>query len=120
MTLPDVSWAWLLVRALSARLVKQIDQNVHASDFEKWCLDAQNAIIRYRKREASRKQDKPGAPWYVIEKALKGATPKQAKDVRDKLIQMNRLRVIPAWRKSPKSQKPLDLFCLVEEKEGKQ
>lgn len=119
-TLQDVSWAWLLVRALSARLVKQINQNVHASDFEKWCLDAQNAITRYRKREASRKQDKPGAPWYVIEKALKGATPKQAKDVRDKLIQMNRLRVIPAWKKTPKSQKPLDLFCLVEEKEGKQ
>ena len=118
-TLPDVSWAWLLVRTLSARLVKQIEQNVHASDFEKWCLDAQNAIIRYRKHEALMRRDKPGAPWYVIEKALKGATPKQAKDVRDKLIQMNRLRVMPAWRSSPKSKKTLDLFCLVEEKEVK-
>lgn len=119
--LSDVSWAWLLVRTLSARLVKQIDQNVHASDFEKWCLDAQNAIIRYRKRDASRGRElKPGAPWYVIEKALKGATPKQAKDVRDKLIQMNRLRVMPAWRSSPKSKKTLDLFCLVTEKEGEQ
>ena len=119
-TLPDVSWAWLLVRTLSARLVKQIEQNVHASDFEKWCLDAQNAITRYRKHEALMHRDKPGAPWYVIEKALKGATPKQAKDVRDKLIQMNRLRVMPAWRSSQKSKKTLDLFCLVAEKEGEQ
>jgi hypothetical protein len=32
---------------------------------------------------------------------------------------MNRLRVMPAWRSSPKSKKTLDLFCLVEEKEVK-
>ena len=43
-----------------------------------------------------------------------------AQDVRDKLIQMNRLRVMPAWRSSPKSKKTLDLFCLVAEKEGEQ
>ena len=42
------------------------------------------------------------------------------KDVRDKLIQTNRLRVMPAWRSSSKSKKTLDLFCLVAEKEGEQ
>ena len=109
-----------LVEWSARRLIRGAAENASSSDFEEWCRQAQKAITRYRKREASRKQDKPGAPWYVIEKALKGATPKQAKDVRDKLIQMNRLRVMPAWRKSPKSQKPLDLFCLVEEKEGEQ
>lgn len=120
-TLDDMRKADTLVEWSARRLIRGAAENASSSDFEEWCRQAQKAITRYRKRDASRgREPKPGAPWYVIEKALKGATPKQAKDVRDKLIQMNRLRVMPAWRSSPKSKKTLDLFCLVAEKEGEQ
>lgn len=118
-TLDDMRKADALAEWSARRLIRGAAENAFSSDFEEWCLAAQKAIKKYRQHEATLHRDKPGAPWYVIEKALKGATPKQAKDVRDKLIQMNRLRVMPAWRSSPKSKKTLDLFCLVEEKEVK-
>lgn len=118
-TLDDIQMADALAEWSARRLIRGAAENAFSSDFEEWCLAAQKAIKKYRQHEATLHRDKPGAPWYVIEKALEGATPKQAKDVRDKLIQMNRLRVMPAWRTSPKSKKTLDLFCLVEEKEVK-
>ncbi len=115
----DMQQAALFAEWSARRLIRGAEENAFASDFERLCRAAEKAIAHYVRREASRKQDKPGAPWYIIEKALKDATPKQALEVRDKLIQMNRLRVMPGWKKSPKSLKPLDLYCLVTDKEEK-
>lgn len=123
--LEDVQWGWSLARTSVSGTVKRLASFVYDSDFNRWCIVAVEAIAKYVKRESShRKRDaelgkklKPGAPRSVIEKALKGVQPRLVKEVIDKLVATNRIRLKDGWTASDKSRRPLDLYCLVRETE---
>ena len=123
--LEDVQWGWSLARTSVGGTVKRLESFVYDSDFNRWCIVAVEAIAKYVKRESShRKRDaelgkklKPGAPRSVIEKALKGVQPRLVKEVIDKLVATNRIRLVEGWTATEKSRRPLDLYCLVRETE---
>ena len=116
-SLEDAEWGFKAAAWCQDTLIDAMKDVLGQSSFAKWCDDAENAIRGYQRREAQKGQDKPGAPWRIVEKALKGVTPRQLKDVQDKLKATNRIWLCKGWKKSEASKRPLDLWCLVEEKE---
>ena len=112
--LEDIQKAWRLARELADRLVASLETAIHASDFERLCIMAEDAIRKYVKFETARKRPKPGAPRSAIEKALP-VPPRVVKEVLDKMVAMNRLRLHAGWKKSETSRRPLDLYRIVRE-----
>ena len=112
--LEDIQKAWRLARELADRLVTKLETAIHASDFERLCIMAEEAIRKYVKFETARKRPKPGAPRSAIEKALP-VPPRVVKEVLDKMVAMNRLRLHAGWKKTENSRRPLDLYRIVRE-----
>ena len=118
--LEDMRKAWTLELELAGRLVDRLRTALHASDFELWCNMAEDAIRQHMKLEKAKGRPKPGAPRHVVEKALP-VPARIVKEVIDKMVASNRLRLLEGWRASERSRRPLDLYCIVrevEEEEG--
>ena len=108
------------VACTERRLVDKLRTALHASDFELWCNMAEDAIRQHAKQEKAKGRPKPGAPRHVIEKALP-VPARIVKEVIDKMVASNRLRLLEGWKASERSRRPLDLYCIVrevEEEEG--
>ena len=112
----DMQRSWRLCRELADRLVTKLETAIYASDFERLCIMAEEAIRKYVKFETVRKRPKPGAPRSAIEKALP-VPPKTVKEVLDKMVAMNRLRLDVSWKNSPSAKRSLDLYRIVRETE---
>lgn len=110
----DMEKAWRLAGELARRLVEKLESAIHASDFERLCIMTEEAIRKYVKFETVRKRPKPGAPRSAIEKALP-VPPRVVKEVLDKMVAMNRLRLDVNWKKTENSRRPLDLYRIVRE-----
>lgn len=115
-SLEDMQQSWRLCRELADRLVTKLETAIYASDFERLCIMAEEAIRKYVKFETVRKRPKPGAPRSAIEKALP-VPPKTVKEVLDKMVAMNRLRLDTNWKNSPSAKRSLDLYRIVRETE---
>ena len=115
-SLEDMQKAWRLARELADRLVEKLETAIHASDFERLCIMAEDAIRKYVRFETVRKRPKPGAPRSAIEKALP-VPPRVVKEVLDKMVAMNRLRLDVSWKNSPSAKRSLDLYRVVRETE---
>ena len=116
-SIEDVQWAFRTVSWCQDGVLAAMDGEMSQSAFGRWCDDVEAEIRRYRRRELQKNGvDKPGAPWRVIERALKGVSPRQLKEVQDKLKAAGRIRLWEGWKKSEASKRPLDLWCLVEDK----
>ena len=114
--LEDMRKAWILEMELAGRLVDKLRTALHASDFELWCNMAEDAIRQHAKQEKAKGRPKPGAPRHVIEKALP-VPARIVKEVIDKMVASNRLRLLEGWKASERSRRPLDLYCIVREVE---
>lgn len=114
-SLEDAKWGFRAVSWCQDAVIAAVEEEVHSTVFDRWCVDAENAVKRYMRREAQKGQDKPGAPWRIVERALKGVSPRQLKEVQDKLKAAGRIRLWKGWKKSDASKRALDLWCLVED-----
>ena len=113
-SLEDIQKAWRLARELADRLVTKLETAIHASEFERLCIMAEEAIRKYVSFSAGKGRPKPGAPRSAIEKALP-VPPRVVKEVLDKMVAMNRLRLDVNWKKTESSRRPLDLYRIVRE-----
>lgn len=117
----DLAWAWALVSVLSRRLVAKLKSVIFETKFEELGSILEAAIQRYIQRDHIKHPDrpaKPGAPKSELQKALKGQPPRVVDEVIDKLIKMKRLILIEGWKNSENSKRPLDLYCLVADRDG--
>lgn len=117
----DLAWAWALVSVLSRRLVAKLKSVIFETKFEELGSILEAAIQRYIQRDHIKHPDrpaKPGAPKSELQKALKGQPPRVVDEVIDKLIKMKRLVLIEGWKNSENSKRPLDLYCLVADRDG--
>lgn len=117
----DLAWAWALVSVLSRRLVAKLKSVIFETKFEELGSILEAAIQRYIQRDHIKHPDrpaKPGAPKSELQKALKGQPPRVVDEVIDKLIKMKRLVLFEGWKNSENSKRPLDLYCLVADRDG--
>ena len=117
----DLAWAWALVSVLSRRLVAKLKSVIFETKFEELGSILEAAIQRYIQRDHIKHPDrpaKPGAPKSELQKALKGQPPRVVDEVIDKLIKMSRLVLFEGWKNSENSKRPLDLYCLVADRDG--
>jgi hypothetical protein len=114
-SLEDAEWGFKAAAWCQDAVIAAVEEEIHSTVFDRWCVDAENAIKRYMRREAQKGQDKPGAPWRIVERALKGVSTRQLKEVQDKLKAAGRIRPWKGWKKSDASKRMLDLWCPVED-----
>ena len=114
-SLEDAKWGFRTAAWCQDAVIAAVEEEIHSTVFDRWCVDAENAIKRYMRREAQKEQDKPGAPWRIVERALKGVSTRQLKEVQDKLKAAGRIRLWKGWKKSDASKRALDLWCPVED-----
>ena len=79
---------------------------------------ARQSVKVFILKRTSDRRAKPGAPKSELQKALKGQPPRVVDEVIDKLIKMKRLILIEGWKNSENSKRPLDLYCLVADRDG--
>lgn len=116
-SLEDAEWGFKAAAWCQDAVIAATEDEMGQSNFARWCGDVENAIRTHVRRERQKGRATPGAPWRVIERALKGVTSRQLKEVQDKLKTTKRIWLCEGWKSSKASKRPLDLWCLVEEKE---
>lgn len=122
--LEDIRWGWLLAETTGEHFIRKMDSTLHVTEFERYCNQAIEVIrkhVRQSRKYAGRGKNPermpvPGAPLRVIERAMpiKAA---QVAEVIDKLVNMDRLRLVEGWKSTPTSRRKLDLYVLVEDAE---
>lgn len=116
-TIDDMIWGWRLARFLTRRMLVQLRNSVHESEFDSWQQRVTRAIFSHIRKEKARGIEKPGASRYIIERALSNVPTRVVGDVLTKMEQKRVLWLEKGWR-GPGAKKPADLYCVARDKDA--
>ena len=122
-SLQDMKYAWQVVDWCVFTLIRKLEYSIASSEFEAGKQLIAKIIMQDVRRSISKSRSsgghaaRPGSTLAHISKHTPGFSTEYLKKLLDKMIQANELRLIEGWTASEKSRRPLDLYCLVKDKD---